>query len=145
MTFAEIAGLFSCCHGQIDIVGGHLRSSIRRETDKGPAVGNGIYMWRAAKPVPRVRGENDAIYVGKAAAGPRQIKVDLNDPDNGAFYRHVVEAYGPITVWWADAETLRGAGVAASLEEQETEVLRAYFRAHLDRIPKNARSPILRT
>ncbi len=97
---------------------------------------NIVYMWLADKPVPRLKGSSKVIYIGRTkttlyARHGGNSTVESNESHNGPRYKHILEYFGPIRVYFAGQE------VFGDIKTAEAILLESYFRYHLEYPPIN--------
>ncbi len=99
-------------------------------------VRNIIYVWQSKKEIPRVKGKNSILYIGKTSQSlterySRYINI-LSDGDNWVRDSYIMKEYGPITVSICDYSKL-----AETLADAEKNLIRLYFQEHLELPPQN--------
>lgn len=98
---------------------------------------NIIYVLRAEKPIPRLKGESDVVYIGQTKGTFRQrylpsAKLHTTSKANRLKFGHIVEHYGPIRIAVA-SYTAYG----DSLLKAEGQLLWWYFQNHCEYPPVN--------
>lgn len=105
-----------------------------RHPDAIAAVGV-VYVWATERPIPRLRGESNIIYIGKTdqslSQRHSQYATSEGTGDNWARYDHIIRKFGAIRVFYS---------VQPNPTDAERMLLRKYFDDHLDIPPLNRRS-----
>jgi hypothetical protein len=108
-----------------------LRSPEARDTS------NVLYAFVCEKEIPRVMGESNIIYIGRAAKGLENrywgswLRRNWS-PANLEFINYVIEHYGPVRLAYLVI------GATQSLKEVELDLLKDYYELHMELPPKNA-------
>lgn len=96
-----------------------------------------VYWWRSSKPVPRVVGKSEILYVGQSSrsmygryGGKRDF--DIEAAYFNRFYRHVIDQYGPIILEVEKVDNPK---------RIEWEKLTQYYENHLEYPPLNRSIP----
>lgn len=98
---------------------------------------NVLYVLFCKKKIPRVKGESNIIYIGKTKRslqlryGPYWNVNNWSLP-NLEFVSYVIEHYGPIRVAYLVL------GPKEDLNENEGDLLKDYYKQHMELPPKNA-------
>ena len=92
-----------------------------------------IYRWFTKRPVPRVRGESNLIYIGQSDTSFRRRYNNTKAfrCEGDAFenrYKYMIELYGPITIEIAESD---------SPKDDEHAALLGYFKKHRELPPVN--------
>jgi len=98
---------------------------------------NIIYILRTEKPIPRLKGESDIVYIGQTKGTFRQrylVSAGLHatSPANRMKYEHILSHYGPIRITLAPYERY-----GDSLLKAEGQFLWWYFQNHCEYPPVN--------
>jgi len=96
-----------------------------------------VYILRAQKQIPRLRGESDIIYIGqtKCSFGARyasSAKIQATSKANSLKYNHILTNYGPIRITVCKYKKF-----GSSLIEAEGQLLWWYFQNHCEYPPIN--------
>lgn len=63
---------------------------------------NIVYFFMTEKPIPRVKGESNILYIGKTKQSLRQRYLrysnKLASNRNGVFYKHIIDNFGAISI-----------------------------------------------
>jgi hypothetical protein len=107
---------------------GHEEASIEK---------NIVYVFRTEKPIPRLRGESDVVYIGQTIGTFRQrylpsAALHATSRANKMKFEHLVQEYGPIRIALA-SHTHFG----ESLLKAEGQLLWWYFQNHCEYPPVN--------
>jgi len=96
-----------------------------------------VYFWRVEKPISRVMGESNILYIGqtnstftKRYSGSKAYEIETLFFTN--FYRHVINKYGSISIEIIQTDVPKVA---------ECEALNEYYKNHLERPPLNRSIP----
>ena len=98
---------------------------------------NIVYLLRTARPIPRLRGRSDVVYIGQTKDTFRQrylpsAKLHATSKANSLKFGYIVEQYGPIRIAVA-SYTAYG----DSLLKSEGQLLWWYFQNHCEYPPVN--------
>lgn len=96
-----------------------------------------IYIYRTVKPIPRLKGESDIVYIGqtKGTLKQRYFKYAgqlAKSTANRLKFEHILKAYGPIRITVASYSKF-----GATLEIAEGQLLWWYFQNHCEYPPVN--------
>ena len=101
---------------------------------------NIVYVFRTEKPIPRVKGESDVVYIGETKGTFRKGYLvnakRFTSKLNSMKYQHILETYGPIRIAIADCYQF-----GDSSEQAEEQLLWAYFQNHCEHPPVNYTKP----
>ena len=101
---------------------------------------NIVYVFRTEKPIPRVKGESDIVYIGETKGTFRKRYLvnakRFTSKLNSMKYQHILETYGPIRITIADCYQF-----GDSSEQAEEQLLWAYFQNHCEHPPVNYTKP----
>ena len=96
-----------------------------------------VYFFKTKKPIERVRGESNIIYIGKSDGSfssryypSKAFNLEMTFFDK--FYKHVIELYGSISIEITQVEETK---------YSEWEALSDYFAKHLEYPPLNRAIP----
>jgi predicted ATP-dependent endonuclease of OLD family len=96
---------------------------------------NVVYVWRTEKPIPRLRGESDIIYIGKTKNSLRQRHARYASVEGSGLnlkrYEFILKTYGSIWVEYLDYPN------TVDVHKKEQELLSEYFERHLEYPPLN--------
>ena len=91
-----------------------------------------VYFFMSEKPIPRVSGESNILYIGKTKNTIRtryfQHSESLASKKNGIFYKYIIENYGGLKMGYVVTETPR---------ETENELFNEYYKTYLEYPPKS--------
>lgn len=98
---------------------------------------NIVYVLRAERPIPRLRGESDIVYIGQTKGTFRQrylasAKLHATSKANRIKFEHIVSQYGAIRISVAPYQRF-----GDSLLKAEGQLLWWYFRNHCEYPPVN--------
>ena len=98
---------------------------------------NIVYMWRSEKPIFRLKGESDILYIGqtKQSFAKRYAKYGtkwLGTKANSLKFSHIIDTYGAISLWTCDFSKF-----GESLVLAEGQLLWWYFQNHCEYPPIN--------
>ncbi len=92
-----------------------------------------VYVWYTTKPIPRLKGESNVVYIGKTKSTFRERHHRYAAVEGSGYnwkrYSHIIKKFGDIRVACAKVENPRGS---------EIELLRQYKEEHLELPPINA-------
>jgi hypothetical protein len=96
-----------------------------------------VYVLRASRPIPRLKGESDVIYIGQTKGSFRRryyqwAKLHATSKANRMKFTHIVERYGAIRVALSSF-----APFGDSLLQAEGQLLWWYFQNHCEYPPVN--------
>jgi len=98
---------------------------------------NIVYFWRVEKPITRVLGESNVLYIGQTSrsfnkrySGSKDFATEVRFFTS--FYQHVMKIYGSISIEIIQSDNPKTA---------ECEALNEYYRNHLERPPLNRSIP----
>lgn len=96
-----------------------------------------VYVLRTDKPIPRLKGESDVVYIGQTKGTFRRrylqwAKLHATSTANRMKFGHIVEHYGPIRIA-VSSFALFG----SSLLQAEGQLLWWYFQNHCEYPPVN--------
>jgi len=101
------------------------------------SIENIVYFWKSEKPIPRVRGESNILYIGRTSRslnGRYGSKKDfeIEVAYFNRFYRHIIQKYGTVFL-----------EVMATDDPKfsEWEQLAEYYSTHLEYPPLNRAVP----
>ncbi|PPD51387.1 MAG: hypothetical protein CTY12_08070 [Methylotenera sp.] len=101
---------------------------------------NIVYVFRTAKPIPRLRGESDVVYIGETKGTFKQRYLKnaqrFTSKLNSMKYQHVIDTYGPIRITLALYSDF-----GDSSEQAEARLLWKYFQNHCEHPPFNYTKP----
>lgn len=101
---------------------------------------NIVYVFRTEKPIPRVKGESDIVYIGETKGSFKQRYLKnakrFTSKLNSMKYQHILETYGPIRITIAGCYQF-----GDSSEQAEEQLLWAYFQNHCEHPPVNYTKP----
>ncbi len=106
--------------------------------DDSAAIESGIiYIFRSAKPVSRLRGESDVLYIGQTKGTLRSrylasAKKMFSSKANSEKYEHILSEFGPIRISVASHKTF-----GETLLKAEGQLLWWYFQNHCEYPPLN--------
>ena len=107
------------------------------QSDPYKSVESIIYKFRVENPIPRTRGENSILYIGRTKLSfsgryypSRAFNIEMDYFDN--FYKHAMKIYGPITIEINRVEDTK---------YSEWKALSDYFENHLEYPPLNRSIP----
>lgn len=98
---------------------------------------NILYIYRTKKPIPRLKGESDIVYIGQTKNTLKQryfihaAKL-ANTEANRMKFEHIVSQYGPIRIMISPFSKF-----GASLHKAEGQLLWWYFQNHMEYPPVN--------
>jgi len=104
------------------------------EAKKGNPV---LYAFVCEKNIPRVMGESNIIYIGRAAKGLENrywggwLRRNW-PPANLEFINYVIKHYGPVRLAYLVI------GATQSLKKAELDLLKDYYKLYMELPPKNA-------
>ncbi|MGF1841608.1 MULTISPECIES: hypothetical protein [Vibrio] len=91
-----------------------------------------IYFFRSVRPVPRLRGESDILYIGKTKQSIKgrylQYAKHLATGSSGCFYRYIIDNYGGLRL---------GFVIVDNPNEMEKYYFKEYRAAYLENPPKS--------
>lgn len=91
-----------------------------------------VYFFMSEKPIPRVRGESKILYIGKTkqSISARYLRYSnkLAQKRSGAFYRHILNNYGGISLGYLEVDNPK---------ETESMYFKKYCDTHLEYPPKS--------
>jgi len=95
-----------------------------------------VYVWATDRPIPRLRGHSNIIYIGKTVrsirARYRRGDILKELPDwSVKRYTHIISSFGPISFILAHCENPK---------DMEKQFIGAYYREHLESPPFNRQS-----
>lgn len=98
------------------------------------ATANIVYAWSTQKPIPRLRGISNVVYIGQTSQTlfkrhARYARIESAHL-NWLRYEHIISEFGPIVITYAEC--------SAPLKIEKT-MLEEYFRLHLELPPLNSR------
>ena len=100
-----------------------------------------VYAWVTQKPIPRLRGESNIVYIGRTeqTLSDRQRKYAKreNSDYNWARYEFIIPQFGAITVMYADAAAIAKTSEKEPEKAAEAALLNLYFKDHLEYPPLN--------
>ena len=92
-----------------------------------------VYVWYTDKAIPRLRGESNVVYIGQTKQTFRgrhyRYAALEGSESNLERYRHIIRKFGPIKIMCAEV---------ASPRQTEKEMLKRYWKEHLEFPPVNA-------
>lgn len=93
-----------------------------------------VYVWTTVKPIPRLKSESNIVYIGRTIntlfeRHHRYASLEASE-GNWRRYEHIIDNYGPISVWYA---------VHQDPVKAERDLLKRYFHEHLEMPPLNRR------
>jgi len=96
-----------------------------------------LYIYRTEKPIPRLKGESDIVYIGQTKGTLKQRYFVhsgklANSRANRLKFEHILSQYGPIRITVAPFSKF-----GASLEKAEGQLLWWYFQNHCEYPPVN--------
>lgn len=96
-----------------------------------------VYLWRSERPIPRLKGCSDILYIGQTKSTFRArylpwARQHATTKANSLKYRQVIEDYGPITISFAPFNRFGN-----NLLEAEGQLLWWYFQNHCEYPPIN--------
>ena len=96
-----------------------------------------LYVFSCKKKIPRVKGESNIIYIGKAANSLEDRYWGCGTEKrwshaNREFFNYVIKHYGPVSLAYLVINE------AQSLKEAESDLLKDYYELHMELPPKNA-------
>lgn len=98
---------------------------------------NIVYLFRSAKPVPRLKGESDVLYIGQTKGSFKRryspyAKLHATSKANQLKFEHILKNYGPIRI-----EVAHFGRFGSNLLEAEGQLLWWYFQNHCEYPPLN--------
>jgi hypothetical protein len=132
----EVRQLFKLLPGKI-ITETAFEEQFRKlfKSDDASKAINVVYIWRTEKPIPRLRGESDIIYIGKTKNSLEQRHARYASVEGSGLnlkrYEFILKTYGPIWVEYQDYPEKR------DVHKMEQELLAEYFKRHLEYPPLN--------
>ncbi|OBT30678.1 hypothetical protein [Vibrio splendidus] len=91
-----------------------------------------IYFFRSIKPVPRLRGESDILYIGKTKQSIKgryfQYARHLATGSSGCFYRYIINNFGGLRLGYI---------VVDNPNEMEKYYFKEYRSTYLENPPKS--------
>jgi hypothetical protein len=98
---------------------------------------NIVYVFRAERPIPRLRGESDVVYIGQTKGTFRQrylpsAALHATSKANKIKFEHIVAHYGPIRIMLSPFSQF-----GDSLLKAEGQLLWWYFQNHCEYPPIN--------
>lgn len=95
-----------------------------------------IYVWLSEKPIPRLQGESNVVYIGQTKQSlkerhSRWAKIEGNSY-NWSRYKHIINEFGSISIYFAVIKEDR--------KNKETGILNLYYEQHLEYPPANRTS-----
>ena len=91
-----------------------------------------VYFFMSKKPVPRVFGESNILYIGKTKQTIRQryfqYSSHLATGKNEQFYKHIIKYYGGLQMGYICSDEPR---------EKENELFKEYYEEYLEFPPKS--------
>ncbi|WP_415904904.1 hypothetical protein ACMXYW_01055 [Neptuniibacter sp. QD48_55] len=91
-----------------------------------------VYFFMSEKPVPRVSGASNILYIGKTKQSIKQryhqYSKNLASSRSGEFYRHIIDNYGGIKMGYIKVDNPK---------ETESEYFNEYRATHLEFPPKS--------
>ena len=91
-----------------------------------------VYVWVTQKCIPRLRGKSNIIYFGMTTQTlhNRHYRYASTEgkPYNWNRYKHIIENFGPIKVYFA---------ITSEPKDMESKLLREYYRDHCEYPPAN--------
>ena len=104
-----------------------LLSSDEAKKDKGI-----VYFFKSQKPVPRVKGESDILYIGKTKQSLNKRYFRYSDKlasnRSGKFYRYIIENYGGISLGYIKVDDPKNS---------EAKFFKEYCNTYLEYPPKS--------
>lgn len=105
--------------------------------DEAGAEKNIVYLFRTERPIPRLRGESDVVYIGQTKGAFRQrylpsAGLHATSKANRMKFEHIVSHYGPIRIMLAAYSQF-----GDSLLKAEGQLLWWYFQNHCEYPPVN--------
>jgi len=99
-----------------------------------------VYVYLCERPIPRVRGNSNILYIGKTNQTMRErlmrwAKTEGSDYNCSRYQYIISKEYGPITLGYARYNIL-----AATPKAAEKQLLKMYFAKHLEYPPLNRAS-----
>lgn len=96
-----------------------------------------IYLWKTEKPVTRLKGESNIIYIGKTINSIytrhyKYAEIEAKGERNRPRYEHLLTHFGKISFHIA-----RHTKFDADIKMAERKILEAYFNEHLEYPPLN--------
>lgn len=96
-----------------------------------------VYIFRSEKPIPRLKGESDILYIGQTKGTIQQRYLGYcshltSTKANCLKYSHVIENFGPIRIAVAPYQRF-----GKTLREAEGQLLWWYFQNHCEYPPFN--------
>lgn len=95
-----------------------------------------VYIWRAANPIPRLKGASDIIYIGKTKNTIYSRHYGYAEKEaneyNKARYDYILEHYGTISIYVCHFSEF-----GKDLTAAEQNLLDSYFNHHLEYPPLN--------
>lgn len=96
-----------------------------------------VYFWKSERPIPRVIGESNILYIGQTHrtlsdrhGGKRDFEIEVAYFNR--FYSHIIDRYGSLTMEFKAVDSPKYA---------EWEELKAYYEDHLEYPPLNRAVP----
>lgn len=98
---------------------------------------NILYVYRTDKPIPRLKGESDIVYIGQTKGTLKQRYFAhsgklANSQANRLKFEHILSQYGPIRITIAPFGKF-----GSSLQKAEGQLLWWYFQNHCEYPPVN--------
>ena len=96
-----------------------------------------VYFWKSERPIPRVIGESNILYIGQTSRTLCERHGDKRDFEIevayfNRFYSHVIKKYGPLSMDFK---------AVGSPKRAEWEELKNYYETHLEYPPLNRAVP----
>ena len=91
-----------------------------------------VYFFMSEKPIPRICGESNILYIGKTKNTIRtryfQYAENLASKKNGTFYKYIIKNYGGLKMGYVVTKTPRAT---------ENEFFNEYYKTYLEYPPKS--------
>lgn len=91
-----------------------------------------VYFFMTKKPIPRVKGESNILYIGKTENSLSQRYFQHSEKlatgQNGDFYKYIIDTYGEISF---------GVVRTSTPKELESHFFKEYFNTYLEYPPKS--------
>lgn len=131
--FQKLPTVISFCDNNVDF---EKQFKAAFGSDEARGASNVIYIWTTEKPIKRVRGESQVLYIGKTTQSLYRrhygyYSVEANNW-NWKRYKHILKRYGNIHFYYKTFDK--------DLLKLEKDLIWSYFTHHLEYPPINARN-----
>ncbi|MGL1077529.1 hypothetical protein ACSTLI_08045 [Vibrio parahaemolyticus] len=129
MELNEIIMLPKVITSSYDLAGSFKELFGSDEAKKAKGV---VYFFRSQKPIPRVRGESDILYIGKTKQTIHQRYFRYSDKlaskRSGDFYRYIIDNFGGISLGYIKVDDPK---------QSEKSYFKQYYNSFLEFPPKS--------